>query len=714
MKLFHKIANGSILSLNTLLLFFLFFQDRISFPVWIQSIGRMHPLMLHLPIGAIVVAAILIIFRREFKEGSFESMITLILSVAAVSASCAALMGFVLSKEGGYNQSLLGYHLIAGIALSLSSWLLLALVYQKRKIFNSALVFTLFILIITGHLGATLTHGENFVLAPLMKSRDEIVPITDSTTLYHAAIEPVFKAKCMSCHNKQKIKGDLLMTSAESILKGGKHGAIWKAGDPLNSKFIQRINLPNENEEHMPPQGKPPLTDTEKQLLFRWVLAGADVTTAWTKFESKDTLMMLAKQFIHIGHEERKPSYEFPFASKEIVKQLNSPYRVVTQLAADSPALAAEFFVSQSFESTRLKELLPVKEQLVSLTLAGMPVKDTDGKLIGEFTNLEKLNLNKTEITDGIATSLIGFKKLKTLSLVGTSIGEASLKELTKLPELKEVFLWNTKVDKAQLTSLQKQFPVIQWNFGYPPTEVLRLTSPLLVNDSLLIKRDQRIQLKHNLAGTIIRYTLDGTIPDSLTGTIYKEPISIDGFTTLKAIACRSEWWTSAVAEFTFFKSGYMPTSGELLTQADKSYRGEGVKTLMDNKKSTAADFRDNAWLGFKEHPLEALFYFDKEPTLKSVTVSYCKNYYSFLVQPELVELWAGDEKNRLRLIKKIVPSAPMQNKPSFGVDAIIFQLPAEQYHYYKIIAKPNSKLPEFISKKRDKAWLFVDEVIFN
>ncbi len=711
---FHKIANGSILSLNILLLFFLFFQDRISFPAWVQAIGRMHPLMLHLPIGAIVLAALLVVFRKEFKDGSFENAITLILLVSAATAACSALMGFVLSKEGGYNQSLLSYHLIAGVALSLSSWLLLALIYQEKKIFNSALVFTLLILIVTGHLGATLTHGENFVLAPVRKSTEEIVPITDSTTLYHAAIEPVFKAKCASCHNEQKLKGDLLMTSVESILRGGKHGAIWKGGDPLNSKFIQRINLPEENDEHMPPQGKTPLTEGEKQLLYRWVLAGADVTTAWTKFESKDTLMILAKQFIHIGHEEKKSTYEFPFAAKEKVKDLNSPYRVVTQLAADSPALEAEFFVSQSFESTRLKELLPVKEQLVSLSLAGMPVKDADGKLISEFIHLEKLNLNKTEITDAIATSLIGLKKLKTLSIVGTAIGEASLQAFAKLPELKEVFLWNTKVEKGKIASLQKEFPAIQWNFGYPPTEVLRLTSPLLLNDSLLIKKDQRIQLKHNLAGTIIRYTLDGTAPDSLSGTIYKEPISIEGLTTLKAIACRNEWWTSAVVEFTFFKSGYIPTSGELLSHADKSYRGEGIKTLMDNKKSTAADFRDIAWLGFKDHPLEALFYFDKPSRIKTVTISYCKNYYSYQVAPESIELWAGSEKNKLRLIKKIVPSAPKPKETSFGVDAIIFQLPAEQFNYYRIVAKPNSKLPEFISKKREKAWLFVDEVIFN
>lgn len=714
MQLFQRAIKSAVLGFNILLIFFILFQDRIVFPSWLQSFGRMHPLLLHLPIGAVVIALLVLLFRKEFKDESFARINVLVLSFAAITSVLSAIMGFALSKEGGYDESVLTYHLISGTAVSLLTWLLLIIDSQNKRLYKPLLLVSFVALVVAGHFGATITHGENFVLAPIMNKGEKLITITDSTSLYQAAIEPVFRKKCFSCHSEQKKKGNLLMTTAEAINKGGKHGVIWKAGDPKSSSIIERINLPDDNDEHMPPAGKTPLTDKEKKLLYRWILAGADTKKPWTRFEFKDTLILLAREFIQNGKKVEQPNYSFPFAGKDKISELNSPYRTVTQSSIESPALAAEFFVSQSFKANSLEELKSVKEQLVSLTLAGMPVADTEGKIINEFINLEKLDLNKTKITGAILNSLTGLKKLKSLALVGTDVDFKSLSQLATLPDLKEVFIWNAKIDKGQLVELESKFPAIRWNAGYPPTEILRLTSPLLVNDSLLIKEGQRIQLKHNLAGTIIRYTLDGTTPDSVTGLVYKEPISIDGFTKLKAIACRDEWLSSAVSEFTFFKSGSKPTSAELLTKADVKYKGEGIKTLVDNKKSSFADYREPYWIGFRERPLEAVFYFENARPIKKATLGFAKSYYSYVVAPESVELWGGNGKSRLKLIERKKIPAPSQKEPGYCEEAIVFQLEGKSFNYYKVIARPVAKLPEFISKKREKGWLFVDEVIFN
>ena len=248
MKLFQNIIRGAVLSLNVLLLFFLLFQDRLVFPAWLQSVGRMHPLLLHLPIGAIVIALLVVLFQKEFKENSYEKIIGFILAIAAITAALSALMGFVLSREGGYDEVLLTYHLAAGVVLSFLCWLLLYASPTKKKVFTGLLASTIVVLVLAGHLGASITHGENFVLAPMQKVDSKIAPITDSTTLYHAAIEPVLRTICFSCHNEQKTKGNLLMTSLASITVGGKHGVIWKAHDAKNSILIERINLPENHD----------------------------------------------------------------------------------------------------------------------------------------------------------------------------------------------------------------------------------------------------------------------------------------------------------------------------------------------------------------------------------------------------------------------------------------------------------------------------------
>lgn len=74
------------------------------------------------------------------------------------------------------------------------------------------------------------------------------------TPVYTAYVAPpVLSAKCTSCHNPQKTKGALDLTSIEGIQKGGENGEVWVAHRPEESLLLQRIELPLEHEEHMPP-----------------------------------------------------------------------------------------------------------------------------------------------------------------------------------------------------------------------------------------------------------------------------------------------------------------------------------------------------------------------------------------------------------------------------------------------------------------------------
>ena len=51
-------------ALNCMLVFFLVFENRLVLPAWVQVIGRMHPLLLHLPITLLL----LYIFWALFVE----------------------------------------------------------------------------------------------------------------------------------------------------------------------------------------------------------------------------------------------------------------------------------------------------------------------------------------------------------------------------------------------------------------------------------------------------------------------------------------------------------------------------------------------------------------------------------------------------------------------------------------------------------------------
>ena len=61
-RLHRAIANISFF-IAVLLAFLLLFQDKVSLPPIVQSLGRAHVLFLHLPIGIIVLLGILRVFR---------------------------------------------------------------------------------------------------------------------------------------------------------------------------------------------------------------------------------------------------------------------------------------------------------------------------------------------------------------------------------------------------------------------------------------------------------------------------------------------------------------------------------------------------------------------------------------------------------------------------------------------------------------------------
>ena len=81
-------------------------------------------------------------------------------------------------------------------------------------------------------------------------------------------IAPIFESKCLSCHNSLKSKGDFLMSSYENLLKSGKSGLpSVVSGLVDSSELFKRVTLPENHADHMPPEGKTPLSKDEIALL---------------------------------------------------------------------------------------------------------------------------------------------------------------------------------------------------------------------------------------------------------------------------------------------------------------------------------------------------------------------------------------------------------------------------------------------------------------
>src|SRR5882672_4320695 len=157
MRFFRTFVINVVFFLNALLLFLVFFRSGLDIPAWLRPAGRMHPLLLHLPIGFLLLADLLVIFKSGFKKKSFHNFLNFVLYFTALTAVVSAIMGLFLSTEGGYNESYLSFHLYAGVGVSLLSWLVLALSLYGEKLghlFLISLGGSTIALLVAGHLGS--------------------------------------------------------------------------------------------------------------------------------------------------------------------------------------------------------------------------------------------------------------------------------------------------------------------------------------------------------------------------------------------------------------------------------------------------------------------------------------------------------------------------------------------------------------------------------
>src|SRR5262245_27343484 len=81
----------------------------------------------------------------------------------------------------------------------------------------------------------------------------------------------VMENKCFSCHNPDKKKGDLDLTTYAGVMAGGGGGSIVDPGNPDSSKLIGTVT--KQVEPYMPPEGAP-LSPADIDVLKKWIAGG--------------------------------------------------------------------------------------------------------------------------------------------------------------------------------------------------------------------------------------------------------------------------------------------------------------------------------------------------------------------------------------------------------------------------------------------------------
>ncbi|MEJ5090855.1 c-type cytochrome domain-containing protein [Sphingobacterium faecium] len=451
----------------------LFFEELMNFT------GRWHPILVHLPIGMLIIAFVMALFSRREHYKNIGPAISLSLLLGSIAAVLACFTGYLLSLQGGYEQETLNFHQWLGLAVAVISLFLYFLYKEgvrysfmvKLRSYRLLLLFVMFILIgFTGHFGGTLTHGKGYfkdALPSAIKDAVGIEQVSEETVLltnvqqaqvYSGIIQPILKQRCESCHGEKKKEGGLALHDQAHLLKGGDGGTVLVANDLEKSELYARLILPEGHKKRMPPKGRKPITAEQIKLIGWWVKEGADFGKKSSDLaqtaEIKEILGKLEK-----GSEPTSPFEELPEAKKlpaDFVQQLQAKGIKVLPIASNSEYVAINAINYPEFNDQDLKDLLKIKDNIVQLKLGNTVITDQGLKMITEFPNLMKLHLENTKITDVGIGYLNGHPALSYINLFAVPVTDKGLEKLNKMPKLKQIYAYQTKATLNGVENLKK------------------------------------------------------------------------------------------------------------------------------------------------------------------------------------------------------------------------------------------------------------------
>lgn len=461
-------------------------------------IGRFHPLVVHLPIGFLVLSGVveLLSRTRRFAAIGIDRLMPALLALSALSTLGAIATGTLLSWSGDYDASLVGRHQQWGWMLGMAVVVACAAAWWRTRdqgrapqyLVAGSLALVAVLVGVTGHLGGSLTHGETYLTehlpaVPLFAPASASTvrgPVDLSTTpVFKTLVAPTLEARCVTCHGPSRQSGKLRLDSIEAIRKGGESGAVIVPGSASGSLLVRRIFLPTSDKKAMPPRGHAPPSHAEVAVLRWWIDQGASFDQMLADAQvSPDLEPAIAERLGPVDFSAPSIlSVRVPPADAKAIEALIALKLRVEPLRANSSLLMVQAPpAARAFDDSGLKALEPLAAQIAWLDLGGTRITDAGvTQLLPKLTNLWRVSLDRTAITDRALLPLEKLSRLEAINLYATHVTDAGLKPLEKLPRLRSVYAWQTQVTPQGAETLQATAKKVRVNVGAPPAPVAEM-----------------------------------------------------------------------------------------------------------------------------------------------------------------------------------------------------------------------------------------------
>ncbi len=433
----------------------------------LQLIGHLHPLMVHFPIGFFIAAALFHLLKKRPKFEGLSLAISILVVAGFATALFSVITGYVLSLSDGYGAAKLGTHQNSALLTTVVSlgWVYTQFTKQTGWKYEVSVWATIGMIAITGHLGGSITHGEDYLsFGSSQYKAPERKPIADipNANVFNQVVQPILLEKCAACHNRSKQKGGLRLDDSAAIRKGGKSGDVLKASVASQSELWNRIHLPLKDEDHMPPEKEPQLTAAEMSLLSWWMQSGASFTGSFAEQKAPDSILQKVQSWnvtVKKAGEDWWPKEEVKPASDVAIQDLKKAGFAISNLSQTSSYILVTAIAKDSITLMDMEKLLAVKEQLVSLNLNNHLLTSALVQKLAQLSNLRKLYLESCALKDDQIKVLSALKQLVYLNLSGNELTGAAVRDFQNWESLRSVYFFKTKLGSADSVAFKKLLP---------------------------------------------------------------------------------------------------------------------------------------------------------------------------------------------------------------------------------------------------------------
>jgi len=271
--------------------------------------------------------------------------------------------------------------------------------------------------------------------------------------LYHQ-VKDIFEDRCTDCHGSKKHKSDYRLDVKKIAFAGGESDvAAIVPGDPDGSELFVRITLPRDDEDAMPPEKtkknkkkKEPLNGFQVDLIKKWIADGA----FWPDDpKSKSHGAVLPAMKID------------PEVDKKLDQLIKLGCLADFNQWGDGTVRVDLGYVEDPDWDAIFATLDTLKDKLVWLDASRQNYPESFYQRLPNYSLLERLHLERSNVTDAHLEQIAKLSKLKYLNLHSTKITD-NVTTLAKIPELESLYIYQTDITNSGIQQLKKANPMLK------------------------------------------------------------------------------------------------------------------------------------------------------------------------------------------------------------------------------------------------------------